>query len=54
MKSHASAANAALLRRLAWLEAENDRLRSAIEALRADRMILHDLMRQEAGRCSNA
>ncbi len=44
--------DAALLRRVAALEAENDRLRHVVETLRSDRQTAHDLVRQEVKRCS--
>jgi len=41
------------LRQVTRLEAENEMLRRSIELLRGERETLHELVRQEARRCSN-
>lgn len=40
-------------RQVARLEAENEMLRRSIELLRVERESLHELVKQEARRCSN-
>jgi cell division protein FtsB len=40
-------------RRVARLEAENEMLRRSVELLRVERESLHEMIKQEARRCSN-